>query len=154
MTTKTLSFKSLPSIAVSEGATTPNPGTTGVWAWSTTLSKPVYWNGTLWSSITTGSSGSSTVYSGTATIDFGNYPGSNETTVSVTGQGSILSTSGIRLFISANATSVDHTSNDHTWIMNFLNITVGDVVPSTGFTIYANSIHKLQGKYTINWTWS
>lgn len=48
MTRKQLGFDSLPSIAVAEGATTPNPGQTGVWAWSSTLSKPVHWNGSKW----------------------------------------------------------------------------------------------------------
>lgn len=48
MTTKTLSFKSLPSLAIAEGATTPNPGSPGVLAWSQTLTKPVFWNGTSW----------------------------------------------------------------------------------------------------------
>lgn len=57
MTTKTLSFKSLPNLAIAEGATTPNPGQTGVWAWSTTLAKPVFWNGTSWSA---GSAGGGT----------------------------------------------------------------------------------------------
>ena len=50
MTTKQLAFKSLPQLAIAEGATTPSPGATanGVWAWSTTLSKPLYWTGTSW----------------------------------------------------------------------------------------------------------
>lgn len=48
MTTKTLSFKSLPQLAIAEGATTPNPGIAGVWVWSTSLSKPVYWTGSIW----------------------------------------------------------------------------------------------------------
>lgn len=39
----------LSQIAVAEGATTPAPSGPG-WAWSTTLSKPVYWNGAKWSS--------------------------------------------------------------------------------------------------------
>lgn len=50
MTTSTLSFKSLPRLALSEGASTPNPGIAGVWIWSTTLSKPLYWNGSTWQS--------------------------------------------------------------------------------------------------------
>lgn len=49
MATKSLGFQSLLSLAVAEGATTPDPGQPGVWAWSTTLSRPVHWNGTRWS---------------------------------------------------------------------------------------------------------
>lgn len=51
MTTKSLRFESLPSLAISEGATTPNPGVSGVWVWSSTLSKPMHWNGTKWTSV-------------------------------------------------------------------------------------------------------
>lgn len=46
---KKLSFANLPAFAIANGATTPNPGFSGVWAWSTTLSLPVLWNGTTWS---------------------------------------------------------------------------------------------------------
>ena len=56
MTTQQLNFKSLPALALAEGATSPNLGASakGAWAWSDTLSKPVYWTGTNW---TAGSSG-------------------------------------------------------------------------------------------------
>lgn len=61
MTTKTLSFKSLPSLAIAEGATTPNPGSPGVWAWSQTLTKPVFWNGSSWTAGSAGGGGSGDV---------------------------------------------------------------------------------------------
>ena len=48
MATKGLSLKTLPALAISEGASTPNPGGQ-CWAWSTTLNRPVFWNGTIWS---------------------------------------------------------------------------------------------------------
>lgn len=35
-------------IAVAAGDTTPNPGTAGVMAWSSTLGRPVYWDGSNW----------------------------------------------------------------------------------------------------------
>lgn len=50
MAQQQLNFEQLLQIAVAEGATTPNPGATGVIVYSTTLSKPVWWNGTSWSS--------------------------------------------------------------------------------------------------------
>lgn len=49
MATKKLSFETLPSLAIAEGAVSPNPGSAGSWAWSSTLGKPVFWNGTNWS---------------------------------------------------------------------------------------------------------
>jgi hypothetical protein len=56
MTTQQLTFKSLPALPLTEGATVPNLGAAGkgAWAWSDSLSKPVYWTGTNW---TAGSSG-------------------------------------------------------------------------------------------------
>lgn len=54
MTTKQLSPVALPSAAIAEGATTPNPGAAGSWAWSTTLQKPVFWDGALWTAGTAG----------------------------------------------------------------------------------------------------
>ena len=46
---KQLNFVGLPQIAISEGATSPNPGYAGVQVWSTTLSAMMFWNGTSWS---------------------------------------------------------------------------------------------------------
>jgi len=37
----------LPQLSVADGATTPDPGGKG-WAWSTTESGPVHWDGTAW----------------------------------------------------------------------------------------------------------
>lgn len=69
MTTKTLSFKSLPSLAIAEGATTPNPGSPGVWAWSQTLTKPVFWNGSSWTAGSAGGGGSGDVVGPAVTTD-------------------------------------------------------------------------------------
>lgn len=54
---KSLRYDQLLQLAVAEGATTPNPGITGVLAYSTTLGKPVHWTGTQW---TAGSAGGGT----------------------------------------------------------------------------------------------
>lgn len=54
MTASQLGFQALPPLAIAEGATTPNPGIAGVYAWSTTLVAPVLWNGTKWSAIPVG----------------------------------------------------------------------------------------------------
>ena len=69
MTTKPLSFKSLPSLAIAEGATTPNPGSPGVWAWSQTLTKPVFWNGSSWTAGSAGGGGAGDVVGPAATTD-------------------------------------------------------------------------------------
>lgn len=51
MAIESLSVVGLVVLAIAEGATTPAPTRSG-WAWSSTLSKPVYWNGTRWRSVT------------------------------------------------------------------------------------------------------
>jgi hypothetical protein len=50
VTTQQLAYKSLPTIDGIEGAILPDPGKVGVWAWSASQAKPVYWDGTKWTS--------------------------------------------------------------------------------------------------------
>ncbi len=45
---KNLNYQAPPALAIAEGATTPNPGLLGATVWSTTLARPVYWSGALW----------------------------------------------------------------------------------------------------------
>lgn len=52
---KNLAFEKPLSLAISEGATTPDPGQAGVFVWSTTLGKPVWWDGAKWTAGTSGS---------------------------------------------------------------------------------------------------
>lgn len=48
MTTKQLSFKGPPQLAIAAGATSPNPGINGVQVWSTTENALVFWDSTSW----------------------------------------------------------------------------------------------------------
>ena len=96
-----------------------------------------------------GSSGGNT---GTATIDFGS--GSNEAQVTVLGQTGISSTSTVSLSVSADATSTAHTASDHRYFLELCSLTSGTPVANTGFTIYARSVHKLTGTWTIKWSWN
>lgn len=90
---------------------------------------------------------------GTAVIDFGSYPGSNEASVTVTGQSSILATSNAEAWMMAEA-SVDHTVNDAAYASLFVSLTCGIPTASTGFTIYARSTEKLQGQFKVRWVWA
>jgi hypothetical protein len=91
---------------------------------------------------------------GTATIDFGAVPGSNEASVNVTGQGSILTTSKAEAFIMADNTTSDHTANDHRYAAALMGLTCGTPTLATGFTIYARSTEKLTGTFQLNWVWA
>lgn len=90
---------------------------------------------------------------GTATLNFGNFPGSNETSLVVTGQTTISSTAKIKVYVAATTTA-DHTVSDHTYLPLFAQFTAGNIVAGTGFTIYGRSTEKLQGTFKVNWEWS
>lgn len=91
---------------------------------------------------------------GTATINFGAHPGSNEASVVVTGQGTISATSKVEAWVMGEDTSSNHTAEDHRYLPQFASFTCGTPTAATGFTIYARSIHKLTGNYTLRWVWS
>lgn len=48
---KELTFQKPLILAIAEGATTPDPGQSGVTVWSSTLGKLVYWNGSAWTAV-------------------------------------------------------------------------------------------------------
>ena len=91
---------------------------------------------------------------GTATLDFGSAPGSNEASVDITGQTSIVNTAKVEAFVMSDDTTATHTSSDHKYFPVFASITCGTPTTGTGFTIYARSIHKLTGAFAVRWVWS
>lgn len=98
------------------------------------------------------SGGSATITSGTVEIDFGAYPGSNEAQVVVTGQTGI-TTSSLVLVDTNLTTTADHTVQDHSYLRELCSLNSGNTVNDTGFTIYARSLHKMQGKFSLKYTW-
>lgn len=77
---------------------------------------------------------------GTATIDFGAFPGSSHATVAVTGQASILAGSLVEAWLFP-ATTADHTADEH--VVESIKVMAGDVVAGTGFTIHALNTNTL-----------
>lgn len=90
---------------------------------------------------------------GTATLDFGAFPGANEASVVVTGIATIGAGAKAEAFF-MRSTLGAHTDNDHSYAALFSALTCGDVVAATGFTIYARSLEKLQGAFTVQFVWS
>lgn len=90
---------------------------------------------------------------GTATIDFGAAPGSNEASVAVTGQTAITATCKADAFVMADDTSTSHTASDHRYFEVFAALSCGTPTAGTGFTIYARSTQKLTGTWTLRWVW-
>ena len=91
---------------------------------------------------------------GTATIDFGAFPGSNEASIAVTGQASIGIGSKAEAYVMADDTTSDHTASDHRYFAVLMGLSCGTPTSSTGFTIYARSTEKLQGTFALRWVWA
>lgn len=107
---------------------------------------------------------------GTATLDFGAFPGSTDATVVVTGQTSILAGSLVEAWIFPTATT-DHSADEH-WV-DPPEVYAGNVVAGTGFTIFGVNkkrsdtgpasdstrvrnidAPRLYGQWTIGWVWN
>lgn len=94
-----------------------------------------------------------TVRSGTVEIDFGSFPGSQEASVTVTGQTGIMAASIIGARLAYQATD-DHTTNDHAYAAAMIGITPGSIVADTSFVLYVRCFDKLQGAFNLTWFWS
>lgn len=93
------------------------------------------------------------IKTGTTTIDFGTFPGSNEASVTLTGITAFdATTSQAFARISAEPSGL-HTLNDAAYAAAFVAVTTGSYVTGTGFTIYARSTEKLSGTFVVRWTW-
>jgi hypothetical protein len=101
-----------------------------------------------------GTSGGSSSTFGTATLDFGAFPGSNEASVAVTGQTTITADSKVEAFVMADDTTSDHTASDHRYFSTLVGFSCSTPSAGTGFTIYAHSLEKLQGTFTARWMWA
>lgn len=101
-----------------------------------------------------GGGGGGSFTAGSAVLDFGAFPGSNEASVVVTGQASIGATPLVLVFISGDDTTADHTASDHKYVAMLLGLTAGTVVAGTGFTITARCEQKLMGTFDVRWAWS
>lgn len=83
-----------------------------------------------------GTNGGGTVLgSGTSIVDFGSS-GSNHTTLTVTGQASIIAASLVFCWVKPEAT-VDHSADEH--IAENIIVYASDIVAATGFTIHAKT---------------
>lgn len=125
--------------------------------------------------IAAGSATTQAMSTGTATIDFGAFPGVSDTSVVVTGQAGIVTTSNVQAWLYPTATA-DHTADEH--LLETIRIMAGNIVAATGFTIYGINTSQLNevplgfqfsgqsragqagmgtriyGQWTVKWRWS
>jgi hypothetical protein len=71
---------------------------------------------------------------GTTTVNFGAFPGASDTSVAITGQSGIQSTSLVEAWMFPSNTA-DHLSDEH--LVETITVMAGNIVPGVGFTIYA-----------------
>ena len=91
---------------------------------------------------------------GTAIIDFGAFPGSNEASITVTGQSEILATSNAEAYVMGDDTTADKTASDHRYVGLFAVFTCGTPTAASGFPIYGRSTEKLQGTFKVRYVWA
>lgn len=90
---------------------------------------------------------------GTAVIDFGAYPGQGQTSVAVTGQAAILTTSACEAWIRPQDATADHSLDEH--VVENIRLTAGSIVAGTGFTIYGEAlVGVVYGTFNVNWVWN
>lgn len=88
---------------------------------------------------------------GQTTVDFGAFPGTDLTSVDVTGQAGIGATDWISAALLVDA-SADHTADEHR--VEEIDVSAGAIVAGTGFTIYAKTRNQpLYGEYNVQWAW-
>jgi hypothetical protein len=99
----------------------------------------------------TGPTGASAGNFGSSTLNFGAGPGSLDTSVVVTGQTGILSTSNIQVWVQGDTTA-NHNPDEH--LLAGIQAFADNIVPGVGFTIDAITQFKVTGLFTIRWVWN
>lgn len=97
-----------------------------------------------------GGGGGTTVTTGSAVINFGSVPGTNNVSVDVTGQATMLSGSVCKAYIPVSSTA-EHNLIEHSIVP--ITLRCGNVVAGTGFTIYASTDWRLTGTFNVIWEW-
>ena len=98
-----------------------------------------------------GGGGGSGLTEGITEVNFGTGMGSNIATVTITGQtGVVASTTIVRASIRP-ITTVDNNAYEH--IIAPIKVSVADLVTGVGFTIYATSTWRLNGIYSVQWSY-
>lgn len=109
---------------------------------------------------------------GTAVLDFGAFPGKVDASVAITGQAAIGSGSRVEAWIDTGTATAAHSKDEHILAAALLDITYGNIVAGTGFTIFgfardtggsggvsgeyeilARQVGRLYGTFTIAWAW-
>lgn len=110
---------------------------------------------------------------GTATLDFGAFPGASDASLAIMGQGAIVAGSLVEAWLRP-AVTTDHTADEH--MVETLAIFAANIVAGIGFTIYGFNTSQLTepaddpgaqfwrsgggkgtriyGKWSVAWAWA
>lgn len=89
---------------------------------------------------------------GTATLDFGAFPGKTDATLVVTGQASIVAGTLVEAWLRPIATA-EHSADEH--MVDGPAVYAANISAGVGFTIYGFTTDKTlrYGTWTIAWAW-
>src|SRR5215475_11349806 len=98
---------------------------------------------------------------GTTLVDFGAFPGAPQTSVAVTGQSGIKTTSLVECWVFPAATA-DHSVDEHIYDPPRVTVSSTSIVANTGFTITAvpsgvnidGGVPLTYGKWNVAYAWS
>lgn len=88
---------------------------------------------------------------GTAEIDFGAFPGSNEASVVVAADG-VTADTHVEAWVMGSDSTTDHTASDHRYFPVFAALTTQAAAGS--FTVYGRSTQKLTGAFKFHYVWA
>lgn len=92
------------------------------------------------------------ITSGNTQVDFGAFPGKAEARVTVSGQGTILTTAKADAWVRSELTSA-HSAEEHS-IEDF-DVYAETIVAANGFTIVVRPrVGRSYGLYNVNWSWT
>jgi len=92
------------------------------------------------------------VPTGTATLNFGAAPGSNQASLAITGQSSIGLGSYVEAWLSS-APHADHNLDEMKLLSEKVGILAHTVSDGVGFTITATTELRLTGNINVDWVW-
>lgn len=112
-------------------------------------------NGTIWRALSaypsSGGGGGTTINSGSATLDFGAFPGSSEASVAVAAPAVAAGTKAWAYF-RGDDTATGHTAADHRYAAALVALSV-EVAAGVGLTIYGRCLDAMQGQFTVRYGW-
>jgi hypothetical protein len=90
--------------------------------------------------------------SGTVTINFGAFPGSQEASIAFT-DATIGAASKVEPFVMGGDSTADHSAADHKYLPLLAQFT-GIASAGVGGTIYARALQKLVGTFSVRYAWA